>query len=122
MRDQVEGDVEAAEVRRHGVRMGIDGILVERIGDSRLCRATGASNPFRNLFEPLERPSRQMHASAFAGERGGDRGPDRSAAAIDDDVPPLEQHCQTSLVASGWTGREPTHHELVMPGWSSATI
>ena len=97
VRDQVERDVEAAEVVRHCLDVRLDRVGVECVDDRGLCRAAGCADPLGGRFEPLERPPDQMHTRALARERLGDGGPDRSPAAVDDGIPTIEQHGSACL-------------------------
>ena len=88
--DQVEGDVDAAGIRRHGVGVLVDRVLVERVdlsglGQSpaaRSCSATASSvagvPPGRKTGRPRGRTSEQRRA-------------DRSATSVDHGILVLEQ-------------------------------
>ena len=71
----LEGDVEAAEVRRHSFGVGLDGILIERVDDRGLRRAAGRATLRGHGFERLNCPPSQMDAGALACERLRDRRP-----------------------------------------------
>lgn len=102
--DQVERNVDAAGIRRHGVGVLVDRVLVERVDLSlsasppaeRICWATASS--FARV-----RPARKTQG-AFPGERPSNRAADRSAPSVDHGVPVLEQHAYLLRFWSGVSG------------------
>ena len=101
VRDQVEGDVDPAGLRSHGVGMLIDRLLVERIDLGRLGRPTGRADLLGDLLESLPGAAGEEDLRSLAGEGACDRTADRPARSVDHGVLVLEQHVGAGHAAAG---------------------
>lgn len=100
VRDQVEGDVDASGLCRHGVDMLIDRHLVQCVDFGRLGHPTGEADLLGDLLERRPGAASEEDLRPLAGEGPGDRAADRAAASVDHGVLLLEQHVDTSLLGS----------------------
>src|ERR687896_1931593 len=90
--DQVERDVDAAGVRRHGVGVLVDRVLVERV-DLRCLRRSPSGTDLRgNRLERRQGAAGEEDPGALAGERPSNGAADRPAPSVDHGVLVLEQH------------------------------
>ena len=111
---QVVGDVEAPRLRRDLVGMAIDGLLVERVHDSRLRPSSRCPNVLRHLLERGLGPTGQEHDCALASKGTRDRAADRPTAPIDHSCLSFEQHvCLLNFGSPCRPGRGP---KLIGPG------
>jgi hypothetical protein len=86
--DQVEGDVDATGIRRHGGGVLVERVLVERVDLRRLGRSPCGTDPHGDRLE-LRRCA--ADPGALAGKRASNSAADRSARSVDHGVLVLEQ-------------------------------
>ena len=76
MRDEVDGDVEAAAPGHQGVGVLAHRRLVERVDLGRLGRASRRPDVSGDLFEAGTGSTEEVDGGSLAGERAGHRAPD----------------------------------------------
>jgi hypothetical protein len=90
--DQVERDVDASCLLCDGVRMPVNGLLVERIDDRRFCISSRRANVVGYRLELGRLATGEEDPCSFASERSGNRAADRPARSVDHSVLVFEQH------------------------------
>jgi hypothetical protein len=90
--DQVERDVDAAGLGGHGLRVRVDGRLVEGVEDGHLGGAAGGGDVRGDRVDGCPRPPGQENLGPFSGEGPGGGAADAPAGSVDDGVLVLKQH------------------------------
>jgi hypothetical protein len=92
VRDQVERDVDAASIRRHGSSVLIDRVFVQRVDLCRLGRSPSGADIVGHGLELRRCTTGEEDPGALPGECSSHRAADRSAPSIDHSVLVPKQH------------------------------
>ena len=90
--DQVEGDVDAAGIRRHGGGVLIDRVFVQRVDLRRLGRSPSGADILGHGLELRRCAAGEEDPGALSRECPSNCAADRSAPAVDHSVLVLKQH------------------------------